>query len=53
MLGSAAADLVWVADGKLGASITLANKPWDTAADVLIALEAGAVVVDREGSPQT
>jgi myo-inositol-1(or 4)-monophosphatase len=53
MLGSAATDLVWVADGKLDASITLANKPWDTAAGVLIAREAGAAVVDLDGTPHT
>ncbi|SFK51302.1 myo-inositol-1(or 4)-monophosphatase [Streptosporangium canum] len=29
----------------------LGNKPWDTAAGVLIAREAGAVVVDMGGSP--
>lgn len=50
MFGSAAVDLAWVADGRIGASIMLNNKPWDTAAGVLIAREAGAVVVDRTGS---
>lgn len=29
----------------------LSNNPWDTAADVLIAREAGAAVVDIDGSP--
>jgi myo-inositol-1(or 4)-monophosphatase len=29
MLGSAAIDLAWVADGRLDASIMLSNKPWD------------------------
>jgi myo-inositol-1(or 4)-monophosphatase len=50
MLGSAAIDLVWLADGKLDGSITLSNKPWDTAAGVLLAGEAGAHVVDRHGA---
>lgn len=53
MLGSAAVDLAWVADGQLDASIILANKPWDTAAGVLLAREAGAAVVDKDGSPHT
>ncbi|NEA22380.1 inositol monophosphatase family protein [Actinomadura bangladeshensis] len=49
MLGSAAIDLAWVAEGKLDASITLSNKPWDTAAGVIIAREAGAAITDTEG----
>lgn len=49
MLGSAAIDLAWVAEGKLDASITLSNKPWDTAAGVVIAREAGAKVTDQDG----
>jgi myo-inositol-1(or 4)-monophosphatase len=53
MLGSAALDLAWVAAGRLDASITLANKPWDTAAGVLLAREAGATVVDADGSPHS
>jgi myo-inositol-1(or 4)-monophosphatase len=53
MLGSAAVDLAWVAEGRLDASITLSNKPWDTAAGTLLAEEAGAQVVDRDGSPHT
>jgi myo-inositol-1(or 4)-monophosphatase len=51
MLGTAALDLAWVAAGRLDASITLGNKPWDTAAGVIIAREAEAVVVDTDGSP--
>lgn len=51
MLGTAALDLAWVADGRLDASITLGNKPWDTAAGVLIAREAGATVLDKDGAP--
>lgn len=53
MLGAAAIDLAWVAHGHLDASITLANKPWDTAAGVLIAREAGATVLDLDGTPHT
>jgi myo-inositol-1(or 4)-monophosphatase len=51
MLGTAALDLAWVAAGRLDASVTLGNKPWDTAAGVIIAREAGAVVTDKDGSP--
>ncbi|TDE29007.1 inositol monophosphatase family protein [Actinomadura sp. 6K520] len=53
MLGSAAIDLAWVAEGKLDASITLSNKPWDTAAGVIIAREAGAKVADQDGTDHT
>jgi len=49
MLGTAALDLAWVAEGRLDASVTLGNKPWDTSAGVLIAREAGADVVDTDG----
>jgi myo-inositol-1(or 4)-monophosphatase len=51
MIGSAALDLAWVAEGRLDAAIMLVNKPWDTAAGVLLAREAGAAVVDIDGSP--
>jgi myo-inositol-1(or 4)-monophosphatase len=51
MLGTAAVDLAWVADGRLDASVTLGNKPWDTSAGVLIAREAGATVTDANGRP--
>lgn len=50
MHGSAAIDLAWLASGKIDAVAMLANKPWDTAAGVIIAREAGAEVVDRDGS---
>lgn len=49
MLGAAALDLVWVAEGRTDAAIILSNKPWDTAAGVLIAREAGALVIDLNG----
>ena len=51
MLGTAALDLAWVAEGRLDASVTLGNKPWDTSAGVLLAREAGATVVDADGRP--
>lgn len=50
MLGSAALDLVLVAEGALDASITLSNRPWDMTAGVVIAREAGAEVVDADGA---
>ncbi|MGH3067843.1 MAG: inositol monophosphatase family protein [Streptosporangiaceae bacterium] len=49
MLGTAALDLAWVAEGRLDASVTLGNKPWDTSAGVLIVREAGADVVGADG----
>jgi myo-inositol-1(or 4)-monophosphatase len=49
MFGSAAIDLAWVAEGRTDAAIILTNKPWDTAAGVLLAREAGALVVDAAG----
>jgi len=53
MLGSAAIDLAWLADGRLDASMTMSNLPWDIAAGVIIAREAGAVVIDQNGSDHT
>lgn len=53
MLGSAAVDLAWVADGKVDAAVMLSNNPWDTAAGAIIAREAGAAVVDLDGSDHT
>jgi myo-inositol-1(or 4)-monophosphatase len=50
MLGSAAVDLALVADGTLDASITLSNNAWDMAAGSVIAREAGALVIDRDGT---
>ncbi|MGO8884539.1 MAG: inositol monophosphatase family protein [Streptosporangiaceae bacterium] len=40
MLGSAAIDLAWLAEGKTDACITLGSHPWDIAAGVIIATEA-------------
>ncbi|ONM47617.1 inositol monophosphatase family protein [Nocardia donostiensis] len=53
MFGSAALDLVWVAEGRTDGCVMLSNKPWDTAAGVLIARESGAVVTDSDGSPHS
>ncbi|WP_027346274.1 inositol monophosphatase family protein [Hamadaea tsunoensis] len=53
MFGSAAIDLTWLAEGITGAMVMFSNKPWDTAAGVIIAKEAGAAVVDIDGTPHT
>jgi myo-inositol-1(or 4)-monophosphatase len=53
MLGSAAVDLAWVADGTLDASITLGNRSWDMAAGTVIAHHASAAIVDADGTPHT
>jgi len=50
MLGSAAIDLAWLAAGRQHASVTLCNRPWDMAAGVVIAIEAGAWVGDLGGA---
>lgn len=50
MLGTSAIDLAWTAHGHLDACIILGNKRWDTSAGVLIAREAGAHVLDLDGS---
>jgi myo-inositol-1(or 4)-monophosphatase len=53
MVGSAAIDLAWVAEGKLDACVILSNQPWDTSAGVIIAREAGATVSDADGTDHT
>ncbi|MCU7728994.1 inositol monophosphatase family protein [Actinoplanes sp. KI2] len=53
MVGTAAADLAWLATGRIDASITLSNHPWDMLAGAVIAREAGAAVVDTDGSDYT
>jgi myo-inositol-1(or 4)-monophosphatase len=52
-LGSTALDLVWVADGTLDASILFGNRTWDTASGAIIAREAGALLLDADGSPHS
>jgi myo-inositol-1(or 4)-monophosphatase len=51
--GSAAIDCCHVAAGRADGFWELALKPWDTAAGVLIAAEAGAVVTDLRGDAWT
>ncbi|MFI1472476.1 inositol monophosphatase family protein [Streptomyces wuyuanensis] len=51
MFGSAAIDLVWVASGKVDATIAMSNHLWDMAAGVCIAREAGCAVMDANGMP--
>ncbi|NIH80656.1 inositol monophosphatase family protein [Amycolatopsis viridis] len=53
MIGTAAADLAWVAHGRLDATIILSNLPWDTMAGVLLVREAGGLVLDTDGSEHT
>ena len=53
MIGTAAADLAWVADGRLDATINLSNLPWDTMAGVLLVREAGGLVLDEDGTEHT
>jgi myo-inositol-1(or 4)-monophosphatase len=53
MIGTAAIDLAWVAEGRLEASIILANEPWDTMAGVLLVREAGGAVLDQDGTEHT
>lgn len=53
MLGTAAIDLAWLAQGRLDAVVMLANNPWDTAAGVVLAREAGARVVGHDGTEHT
>lgn len=53
MFGTAAIDLAWLAHGRTDATVILSNNPWDMAAGVIIAREAGATVADLDGSPHT
>jgi len=53
MLGSAAIDLAWLAEGKTDACIILGSHPWDIAAGVIIAIEAGARIADLGGTTHT
>jgi len=51
MFGSAAHDLVWLAEGRIDAVIILSNNSWDMAPGTLIAKEAGAILIDGSGQP--
>lgn len=53
MLGSAAIDLAWLAHGRTDAAVIFGNKPWDTAAGVVLVREAGGSVVDLRGHTHT
>ncbi|KZS66400.1 hypothetical protein A4G28_04140 [Mycobacterium ostraviense] len=53
MFGAASIDLAFVAAGLTDAAIIDGNKPWDTAAGVLLVREAGATVSDLSGNPHT
>jgi myo-inositol-1(or 4)-monophosphatase len=48
-LGSAALDLAWTAAGRFDAYWERGIEPWDMAAGILIAREAGAIVSDASG----
>jgi myo-inositol-1(or 4)-monophosphatase len=50
-LGSAALDLCYVATGRLDAYWENGLKPWDRAAGMLVAAEAGAVLTGLRGRP--
>ncbi len=47
MIGSAAADLAWVTDGKLDGTIVIGGHLWDLAAGIALVREAGGLVVQR------
>ena len=49
--GAASLDLCWVACGRLDAYYEVTLQPWDVAAGVLIAAEAGALVSGVDGGP--
>ena len=50
-LGSAALDLCYVARGTMDGYYEINLKPWDAAAGLIIAQEAGALVTSVDGSP--
>jgi len=49
--GSAASDMAWIASGRADLFYELQLSPWDFAAGSLICQEAGAKVVQLDGSP--
>ncbi|MGW6448598.1 inositol monophosphatase family protein [Lentzea sp. NPDC055074] len=53
MFGSAAHDLVWLAEGRIDGAVILSNQTLDIAAGVLIAREAGVIVTDSSGTPHS
>lgn len=50
-LGSAAIDLCYLAMGRFDGFFEVYLNPWDTAAGMLILLEAGGTITDFEGKP--
>jgi myo-inositol-1(or 4)-monophosphatase len=50
--GSTALDLAYVAAGRLDAGWTSGISPWDSAAGILLILEAGGFVSDLQGNPE-
>jgi myo-inositol-1(or 4)-monophosphatase len=53
MFGSAAHDLAWLAEGRVDGAVVMSNKTLDLAAGILIAREAGALVMDSSGDEHT
>lgn len=53
MVGSAAVDMAWFAEGRTDAALSLSNSAWDFTAGAAIAREAGARVRDVDGSEHT
>src|SRR5208337_2395692 len=53
MHGSTGIDLVYVADGILGAAISFGGHVWDHAAGVVQVRSAGGIVTDLAGQPWT
>ena len=53
MHGSTGIDLVYVADGILGAAISFGGHVWDHAAGVAQVRSAGGIVTDLAGEPWT
>lgn len=51
MRGSAALALCWIASGKMDVYLHTDLKPWDSAAGLLIAQEAGSIAVNLENNP--
>lgn len=51
MLGTAAIDLSWLAEGHLDALVTFSNNTWDMAAGVVLARQTGHSLADRTGQP--
>jgi myo-inositol-1(or 4)-monophosphatase len=49
--GSAALDLAWTACGRMEAFWEFNLNPWDTAAGILLVIEAGGRVTDFAGNP--